>query len=451
MIDRKRLATLTKSERDAFCAARPKSMALLERGRRSMPDGVPLQWMITNHDEHPPFFVAEAEGVYLTDVDGHRYLDTNLADMSMAAGYGIPAVAEAVERQFRKGAQYLLPTEETLEVTEEMARRFGKPYWQFTLAASNANSEAMRIARAMTGRDKILTFDGKYHGHLDITMYELRDGAKIPQGLGIPSNAGNNTMIVQFNDLEAIESILKQGEIACVLTEPAFTNVGGTLMPDDGFHEALRALTRRYGVLLLMDETHTHVSTFGGLTRAWELDSDILVMGKTLGGGIPVGCYGFTEEIKDFIERPGGEIPAHQINRVACGGTLFANALQFAAVNATLKHVLTEPAQRRTAELGERLADGIEEVLARYELPWSVWRLYIRSGFFCGPYLPRNNLELAARDDRELRKYLRIFMANRGIWDAITNAGPAMPIGSIGRDVDLYLEVFAEGMDSLLS
>ena len=331
-----------------------------------------------------------------------------------------------------------------------MARRFGKPFWQFTLAASNANTESIRLSRAVTKRDKILLFDGKYHGHLDLTMHALENGAVQPEGLGLPRNASANTTIVQFNDLDALEASLKGGEIACVLTEPAFTNVGGILMPDEGFHAALRGLTRRYGTLLIMDETHTHVSTYGGLSRAWQLESDILVLGKTLGGGIPIGAYGLTEELARFLERPGGRVPAHQVERVACGGTMFANALQLAAARATLEQVLTEEIQTAAAELGGLLADGLEAAIARHGVPWSVWRLYIRSGFFCSPKLPRNNLEMIAGDDRKVREYLRIFMANRGIFDAITNAGPAISLASTRPDVDLYVQVFDEGLQSLL-
>ena len=450
MIERDRLLALKSQELDRFRGDRPRSVGLLEEARQVMPDGVPMAWM-NYHYEHPTIFVESAEGAYITDVDGHRYLDMNLSDMSMATGYGLPAVASAVDAQFRKGAQMLLPTEDTIAVARELARRFGLPRWQFTLAASTANTEAIRVARANTGRDDILIFDGKYHGHIDLTLQKPGDQGAVPEFRGLLKSSGAHTRIVPFNDLEALEAALRDERVACVLTEPAFTTVGGVLMPDPGFHEGLRRLTRRYGAHLIVDETHTHVGHYGGLSRAWRLEPDILVLGKALGGGIPIGAYGLSEPLARFMEQPGGRPPKSRFEKVATGGTLFGNALQMAAARAVLENVLTKDIQSRAAALGARLAEGIEESIRARGLPWSVWHLYNRSGYHFALELPRNFRQLATVDDRELRGYTRIYLANRGVWEAVCDAGPAVSLSATAEDVEFYLNVLGSCFDTLVN
>ena len=450
MIERKHLLALKSQELERFRRERPRSLALLEQARKVMPDGVPMAWM-NYHYEHPPLFVDSAQGARIVDVDGHRYLDMNLSDMSMATGYALPAVADAVDARFRKGAQLLLPTEDTIAVATELARRVALPRWQFTLAASTANTEAIRVARASTGRADILVFDGKYHGHIDPTLQEPGGDGAVPEFRGLPASSGAHTRLAPFNDLEALEAALRDRGVACVLTEPAFTTVGGVLMPDAGFHAGLRALTRRYGTLLIMDETHTHVAHYGGLSRAWGLEPDLLVLGKALGGGIPIGAYGLSEALARFMEQPGGAPPKSRFERVATGGTMFGNALQMAAARATLEHVLTEEAQARAATLGARLADGIERAIRARGLPWSVWRLYNRSGYHFAPQLPRHFRQLAAVDDRELRGYTRIYLANRGIWEAVCDAGPAVSLAALAEDIDLYLDALGSCFDTLVA
>lgn len=234
-----RVDELKKREDARFVAERPRSQALLEQSREMMPGGVPMSWMVGLYD-HPPMFIAEAKGAYLTDVDGHRYLDMNLADTSMACGYGVDAVADAIDTQFRKGGQFLLPTEETLAVVEALGRRFGHRHWQFTLAATTANLEAIRIARVFTGRERILLFDGKYHGMNDETCLLVDDDGLKPEAGGLSSRAGAETDIVPFNDLAAVEAVLAKGQTACVMAEAALTNVTGVLMPEPGFPGRLK-------------------------------------------------------------------------------------------------------------------------------------------------------------------------------------------------------------------
>ncbi len=325
-IERRKIAALRAREDKRFADERPRSRELLERARASMPAGVPMSWMVSLY-AHAPVFIQEAKGAYITDVDGHRYLDMNLADTSMACGYGLDVVGEAVLSRFRRGSQYLLPTEETILVTEALAARYGLPRWQFTLSATAANGEAIRIARAFTGRDRVLVFDGKYHGMLDETSHVLGVRGLEPEMRGLARNAGEGTDIVAYNDLAAAERVLERRETACVLVEAALTNVGGVLMPEAGFLAGLSEITRRHGSLLVIDEAHTHVCAYGGLKRAWNLDCDILVLGKAVAGGIPAGVYGLSDELAAFVETVLEEGDRGYLPDLAIGGTLFGNPL----------------------------------------------------------------------------------------------------------------------------
>jgi glutamate-1-semialdehyde 2,1-aminomutase len=449
-IDRQKIAELRAREDRRFLDERPLSRELLARARASMPAGVPMAWMVSLY-AHAPVFVRDAKGAHFTDVDGHRYLDMNLADTSMACGYGLEAVGEAVMAQFRRGSQYLLPTEETIAVTEALAARYGLPRWQFTLAATSANGEAIRIARAFTGRDRVLVFNGKYHGMLDETNHEPGENGLVPEVRGLASNAGEATDIVAYNDLAAAERILERRETACILVEAALTNVGGVLLPDPGFLDGLAALARRTGTVLTIDEAHTHVCAYGGLKRAWDLDCDILVLGKAVAGGIPAGLYGLSEELAAFVETAVEASARGYLPEIAIGGTLFANPLQIAAIRATLDHVLTEAAHAKAANLGERLAQGIETGAQNRGLAWSSHRLYCRSGYHFAETLPRTKAEAEAADDPELRNLMRVYMANRGVWEAIYSASPAVSFAAEEADIDLYLSVYEACLDELTS
>ena len=338
------------------------------------------------------------------------------------------------------GPQFLLPTADAAEVADELARRFGLPQWQFTLSATQANTEALRLARAATGRTAVLMFDGKYHGHADELLGELGDGRVAPEGLGVPPDATRHVRIVRYNDIEAVERELARGDVACVLAEAAITNCG-VIQPDDGFHSELRRLASEAGTLLVVDETHTLVAGPGGLTALWGLEPDLLVMGKSISGGIPLGAYGMSDEVGAVLgsSKVWGE-------GVATGGTLFGNALSMAAARVVLDEVLTESAYERAAGLGGRLADGIESAAAAHDLPWRAHRLYNRSGYTHAPELPTNADEARASFDVELFNVQRLYMANRGVWEAIDSAGPACGIQTSADDVDRYLDV----LDSFL-
>jgi glutamate-1-semialdehyde 2,1-aminomutase len=447
-IDPQRVLSIKAREDREFVAARPRSRELWAQGQAVMPNGVPMSWLRSSYD-HPPLFVADAHGSRFRDADGFEYADFNIADMSMFTGYGPAPVVAAVSRRVANGSQFLLPSEDSVWVAGELGRRYGLPKWQFTLSATAANTEAIRVARAATGRERVVMFDGHYHGHFDESLVELVDGKLAPEEAGLPRDVTERTAIVSFNDPQALERALSARDVALVLTEPAMTNNVGLLMPDNGFHDRLRALTCEAGTLLAYDETHTQVVGAGGLTRLWGLRPDFVTIGKSIAAGIPLGAYGMTEEVADVLERPGGRDDPKPT--VATGGTLFGNPLSMAAARAAMGEVLTDSAYAHTQQLGARLADGLDAVVEKAGLPWSVHRFWPRSGYTFAPTLPRNAAEASASLDVELRRLMRVYLANRGVWEAIVGAGPTCSVAANDADVDLYLGAFSELVSELTS
>ena len=438
-----RVGRLYRQEKARYLENRPRSVEMLKRGRAVMPNGTPMTWMVGLYD-HIPMYVREGSGACFTDVDGHRYLDMNHADMSMSCGYGVPAIVDAVSRQVREGTQFLLPHELAIEVSSLLAERFGLPYWQYTLSASQANKECINIARRHTGRTKILTFDGSYHGHIPETLGAHPFVSKPDHTI--------DSIKVQFNDLKSVEAALGSGDVALVLLEPAMTNIS-LIKPNKGFLEELRQMTRNFGTLLLADETHTHVCAWGGLTREWSIDPDLVVAGKSIAGGIPMGVYGMTGAVSKTVEANTefDHWPEDYIGDLALGGTLFGNPLGLAAARAAITQVLTEDGYKRSAGLGKHLADGIDHIIGKHELPWQAFRLFCRSGVCYSDTLPRNALEASAIADFDLNRLQRLFMANRGIWEAIVTAGPAVSFAATKEDVDFYLQVFEELVEAVFT
>jgi len=440
-VDPRRVLELKAREDDAYIRARPRNLEVWQRGRAVMPNGVPMSWMITSYDPQP-LFVAGAGGARFRDVDGHEYSDFNVADMSMFTGYGPPPVVDAVSRQIAAGSQFMLPSEDSVWVAAELGRRYGLPKWQFTLSATAANTEAIRVARALTGRDIVLVFAGKYHGHLDATLVEVVDGRVVPEEAGLLRDVARQTAVVPFNDPRAVASALQSREVALVLTEPALTNNQGLITPDPGFHDTLRALTRDAGTLLAYDETHTQVVGPGGLTGRWGLQPDLLTIGKSIAAGVPLGAYGMTEQVAEVLERRGGVDDEKPL--VATGGTLFGNPLSMAAARAALGEVLTADAYEHTQRLGGLLADGIEAGVRRVGLPWAVHRFWPRSGCTFAPQHPRDAAEAAATFDPMLRRLMRVYLANRGVWEAIVGAGPTCSVPAAEEDVERYVAAFGD-------
>ncbi|MEO8292957.1 MAG: transaminase [Actinomycetota bacterium] len=447
--DRRKLREIKAREDAAFVSGRPRSAELWARGRASMPNGVPMSWLRNSYD-HPPLFVAEGRGAHFRDADGIDYADFNIADMSMFGGYASPPVVEAVARRVSQGAQFLLPSEDALWVAEELARRYRLPKWQFTLSATAANTEIIRTARALTGRQKVLFFEGKYHGHFDDVLVERgADGTLVPEEAGLPSDVIHRTKVVPFNDPEALRAALAPGDVALVITEPALTNNVGLQLPVHGYHAQLRAITRETGTLLAYDETHTQVVGPGGLTAMWDLEPDLVAIGKSIASGIPLGAYGMRDEVAGVLDRPAGR--SDEADLVATGGTLFGNPLSMAAARATMGEVLTEDAYTHTRALGARLADGLERAIASVGLPWTTHRFWPRSGVTFAPQMPRDAREASATNDVELIVTTRVYLANRGIWDAIVGAGPTCPVPAACEDVDMYVDAYGSLLRELTS
>ena len=379
-IDRERLATLLDRERERFAGAHRVSHELYERARGSLLAGVPMSWMAKWVGGHP-VYAADASGATITDVDGNSYVDLCLGDTGAMAGHSPPAAVAAVEQRLSEdgGATLMLPTEDAAWVGDELARRFRVPLWSFTLSATDANRFAIRLCRQVTRRPKILVFNWCYHGSVDETFINLGpDGPRARAGnVGPPVDPPVTTRVCEFNDIEAVERELAAGDVACVLTEPALTNIG-IVLPEDGFLERLREATRATETLLIIDETHTASAGPGGCTARWGLEPDLVTLGKWMGSGVPIGAYGVNEEIAEQIE---ADPEADYIDAGGVGGTLAGNALSLAAARATLGEVLTDEAFEKMERLCERFVAGCEDAIAAHDLPWSVVTLGARAEY----------------------------------------------------------------------
>jgi glutamate-1-semialdehyde 2,1-aminomutase len=431
-LDRTRIGELHAQELAKFRNDRPATMAMLERARAHMPNGVPMSWMVTDNDQ--PVYIDSGHGPGFTDIDGFSYLDFNASDMAMFGGHANPAIVAAVQAQAARSTQFLLPTVASVEVAEELARRYPVPQWQFTLSATQANTEVIRLARAVTGREVILLFQGHYHGHFEEGMVDLQDGKASPVHRGLSKGVTGRVRIAQFNDPDTVRAALEPGDVALVLTEPAMTNHLHLLLPEPGWHAALRALTREHGTLLGLDETHTHVVGPGGATGLWQLDPDTVTIGKAVAGGLPMGAYGVTAELGEQLDAD---------RNVATGGTLFGNPLSAAAARAALTEVLVPAAYEHTTTLGGELADGIADAISAAGLPWTAIRLGPRSGQWYGP-VPRTGAQADALTDDLLTRLMRVWLANRGVWDALAGAGPTVPVPATRADVDRYLQAYGD-------
>ena len=411
-----------------------------------MPNGVPMAWM-AGLFRTPPVWASHGQGARFIDVDGNSYLDFNICDMSAVLGYAHPRLTEVIAGQAARGVQLLLPIESVLTVCEQLQLRFGLPKWQFTLAASSANTEALRIARLATGREGVLLFEGKYHGHLDETLWTVGEDGLDPESLGIGA-APAGLSVVGFNDLEAVERVLRHERTAAVLIEGVLTNCG-TVLPDDGFLAGVRALCARYGTLMIVDETHTQFDVYGGTVRHFGLGPDIVTGGKGIAGGIPIGAYGMTEDVAAVLETH-LEDDAKGVPGIAVGGTLFGNALSLACAAVVLSELMTPAEHQRIAGLGQRLADGIESAAWARGLDWRAHRFGARTGYCLLPGLPRNADEAHRSLDPLFSDTRRVYFANRGVWDAISTSGPHLGFAHVESDVDDYLNVLNDFLGDLM-
>ncbi|MBK5332783.1 MAG: aspartate aminotransferase family protein [Ilumatobacteraceae bacterium] len=448
MIDRQLLGRLHAVEEARFIATHPRSAVLAKEAQTNLLGGVPMAWM-TRWPGSFPIFFDTAQGAHFTDVDGLSYIDFCLGDTGAMTGHGLPQVAEALYAQAMRGITTMLPSVDAAWVGAELARRFGLPVWQMAMTATDANRFVLRFARRLTGRSKVVVFDWCYHGSVDEALATLdADGRTIsrPGNLGEAFDPSTTTVVVPFNDLGALEAALATGEIACVLAEPALTNIG-IVMPDPGFHDALRALTRAYDTLLVIDETHTICVGPGGATAAWNLEPDFFVIGKTIGGGMPAAAYGMTAEIADKL---GPMISSSAVDVSGVGGTLTGNALAVAAVRATLSSALRDEDFAHMIPLATAWTGGVQATIDRHDLPWHVQQLGGRAEYwFCPP--PRDGAAAAAAVDDQLDAFMHLWAVNRGILLTPFHNMALMSPHHSAADVDAHTEVFATAVEALLS
>ncbi|GGY24973.1 aspartate aminotransferase family protein [Paludibacterium paludis] len=445
-IDRKKVADLLARERARFCEERPRSRAIAGAADAHLLFGVPLHWM---RDWPTPFslFVESARAAEVVDVDGHRYADFCLGDTGAMFGHSPAAVAEAVARQAARGLTAMLPSADAPRVAEELARRFGLPRWQWAMSASDANRFALRWARATTGRDHLLVFNGCYHGTVDEAFVDLVDG--VPRArtslLGQAHDPARFTRVVEFNDLAALDAALADRQVACLMAEPAMTNIG-MVLPEPGFWDEAAALCRRHGTLLVLDETHTLSSGPGGYAREHGLAPDMLVLGKPVAGGVPCAVYGMSADLARRAERAKRDKPE---GHSGIGTTLSGNALAMAAMRATLESVATPEAYRHMFRLAKRLENGLADAIAEAGFGWCVTRIGARVEFQFVSRAPRNGSEAAAGFDDELEALAHLFLLNRGFM--ITPFHNMLLVCPDTREevVDGLIAVFAQWLGAL--
>jgi glutamate-1-semialdehyde 2,1-aminomutase len=449
VIDRDRLAKLLERERSTFLRRHPRSRAAYRAGGASLLGNVPMTWM----NKAPggfPVYLSEARGAWVTDLDGHRYADFCLGDTAAMAGHSPEPVVRAVQRRYGEagGATAMLPTEDAACVGAELARRFGVSLWSFSLTATDANRWAIRLARLVTGRPKILVDNWCYHGTVDETLVTLDQHGPVARegNVGAPVDPGLTTRVVEFNDLDALDRELAHGDVACVLMEPALTNIG-IVLPIEGYLEGVRELTRRHGVLLVNDETHTLSAGPGGCTASWGLEPDIVTLGKAIAGGVPAGAYGLTTELAERVQ---ARDDADLVDTGGVGGTMAGNALSMAATRATLEQVLTEDAFAAMIALATRFTDDVRALLETRGLPWSVVQLGARAEVRFTAPAPGDGGQSAAAADPDLDDYLHLYLHNRGILlTPFHNMALVCP-ATTQADVDRHVEVLTGCVDELV-
>ena len=445
--------SLIDREQARFRETHPRSAEAWARGREHFLYGGPSHWM-RRWAGGFPIYMTVAKGAHLTDLDGRSYVDFCLGDTGGMCGHGPEAVTVAAARQLANGASTMLPTEDSLWVSEELARRFGLPYWTLTTSATDANRAAIRIARMITGRTKVLVFSGCYHGGVEEAHVQLVDGKMQLRNMIHPNGVDHTRVsrVVEFNDVAALQAALAHGDVACVLTEPVMTNFG-MIPPAPGFHEALRAATRNAGALLIIDETHTISCGVGGYTREHELEPDMMTLGKAIAGGVPCGALGVSAEV---AERLWTEVPmlnpkARQSAHLGMGGTLAGNALTVAAMRAVLAEVLTPSAYAGMIARAQKLADGARRTITRHGVSWHVAVVGARCEIMFGPEPPRNGAESAAMRRGGLETWLHAFYLNEGVLVTPFHTLFLMCPATADADVETHDDVFSRFVETAIA
>ena len=439
------VAELIARERELFEETHPRSKELHEDARSSLLAGVPMSWM-TMWAGGYPVYLDRAEGATVVDVDGNEYADFCVGDTGAMAGHSPEPTMRAIAAS--AGITTMLPTEDAAWVGSELARRFGMPYWQFSLTATDANRWMLRMCRQVTSRDRVAVFSWCYHGSVDESFVRL-DEQGLPlarEGLVGPAvDPTETTRVAEFNEIKSVRSALEHADVACLLMEPALTNIG-IVLPEPGFMDEVRALCDEHGTLLIIDETHTLSAGPGGCTAAWGLRPDAVTLGKSIGGGVPIGAYGLSAEL---AERIGAEEDADYEDTGGVGGTLAGNALSLAAARATLSEVLTDEAFERMIALRERFAAGVDAAIAEHGMPWSLISLGARCEYRYSPEPPRTGAESAAAGDPELDEYLHLYLMNRGVLITPFHNMALMCPATTEEQVDRHTQVFGDAVAEL--
>ena len=440
MINRGNLIALRKIEDQRFLETHKKSGELFAIAKDSMPNGVPMSWMSKWPGAYP-VFVAEAKGASFVDVDGNTYIDFCLGDTGSMTGHSPEATVAAIREQVGRGLSVMLPTKDAADVSTELTKRFGVPLWQFTVSATDANRHVIRYSRLITKKSKIIVIDRCYHGSVDETFATLDASGKTVSregNIGAPIELDKTTRVVPFNDLDAMKKALQQNDVAAILMEPAMTNVG-IVLPASGYLKAVEKLAREFGAKLIIDETHTISVGPGGMTAQLGLQPDFLTIGKAIGGGFPTGAFGMSAEIAKEIK---SQVELEVIDTGGVGGTLAANALSLAAMRATLTKVLTEENFEKMIKLGTRWADGVEKVIEKYKLPWSVNRLGARAEYMFSAKSPTTGREAADAGDFELEQYIHLRMLNDGFLITPFHNMALISPDTTAADVDAHTQAF---------
>ena len=443
------LFDLMQFEEERFIATHLKSGQLFEEAKKVMPGGVPMSWM-AKWPGACPIFVESALGAHFVDVDQNTYIDFCLGDTGSMTGHSPAPTVAAITSQASRGITTMLPTQDSVEVSAELAKRFGLPFWQFTVSATDANRHVLRYARLITGKSKIIVIDRCYHGSVDETFATLdASGITVARegNIGAPVPVKETTRVVEFNDLTAMEAALAHGDVAAILMEPAMTNVG-IVLPQDGYLEKVGELAKKYHALWIIDETHTISVGIGGMTMNLGLNPDFLTIGKAIAGGIPAGTFGMTQEVSDAIAE---RVKLDQIDTGGIGGTLAGNALSLAAMRATLTQVLTPDAFETMIALGNRWADGVESAIVEFKLPWHCSRLGARAEYIFQDYAPQTGREAAAAGDFELEQYIHLRLLNDGFLLTPFHNMALMSPATTEDDVDAHTNAFRKMCADLTS
>ncbi len=435
-----RIAELMKIEEQRFLDLHKESTKAFTQSSKVMHEGVPMSWMAKWPGAHP-VFIKEAKGAHFTDLDGHDYIDFCLGDTGSMTGHSPAATVNAVKAQIDKGITAMLPSENASIVSDLLRERFGLPLWQFTVSATDANRHVIRYARMITGRDKIVVIDRCYHGSVDETFATLDSAGntvKREGNIGAPVALDVTTRVVEFNDLAAMEAALSQGDVAAILMEPAMTNIG-IVLPVDGYLKGVEELCKKYGTLLIIDETHTISVGPGGMTKQLGLKPDFFTIGKALAAGIPVGTFGMTQAVADAIK---ARVEIEKIDTGGIGGTLAGNILALAAMRATLEDVLTEANFARMIELGDRWSNGVDAAIKEFDLDWHCNRLGARGEYIFKGKAPRTGKEAADSGDFALEQYIHLRLLNDGFLLTPFHNMALMCPDTTAADVDAHTAAF---------